>query len=131
MDVDQQGAYSQPQERSRNDTSVHHSTHKQINAELVDLVDGEAPSMHNIEYTSDRMDLDTGDVPDPLNLQPMSTWTSDGPYLYLDGPSPDGGIDETVTMYFSPPRHTSRPLSRLDRLIRTENGSENEESEES
>lgn len=85
--------------------------------------------MHNIEYTSDQMGLDTGDVPDPLNLQP--TWTSDSPYLYLDGPSPDGGIDGTVTMNFSPPRHTSRPLSRLDRLIRTENGSENEESEES
>ena len=85
--------------------------------------------MQNIEYTSDQMDLDTGDVPDPLNLQP--TWTSDSPYLYLDWPSPDGGIDGTVTMNFSPPRHTSRPLSRLDRLVRTENGSENEESEES
>ena len=34
-------------------------------------------------------------------------------------------------MNFSPPRHTSGPRSKLDRLIRIENGSESEESEES
>ena len=87
--------------------------------------------MHNIEYTSDQMDLDTGDMPDPLDLRPMPASTSDGPYLNLSGPSPDGGIDGTVTMNFSPPHHTSRPRSHLDRLIRIENGSESEKSEES
>ena len=80
-DQDQRGAHSQPHERSRNDASVHYSIHKPINTEFVELVNGEALSMHNIEYTSDQMDLDNGEVPDPLYLQPMPTWTSDGPDL--------------------------------------------------
>jgi len=131
VNVNQRETYSQLHERSSNDTSVHHSIHKPINAELVDSVNRETLFMHNNEYMSDQMDLDIIDVPDPLDLQPMPTLTSDDPYLHLPGPSPDESIDATVTMNFLPPHHTTRPRSRLDRLARIALGSGGEESEES
>lgn len=128
VDADQREAYGQPHERSGRDKFVHHSIHTPI---VVDLVIGDALCMHNNEYTSDQMDIDTTGVPSCLDLQIIPTLTSDDPYLHLPGLAPDGRIYETVTMYPSPPRNASRPRSRLDRLARIGNGTENEGSEES
>ena len=130
VDVNQRGAFSRPYERSRKDTSVHHSIHTPLKTELVDLVNEDSFFMPNTEYKLDRMDLDTRGVPGPPDLQPTPTLTSDDPYLYPPGPAPDEGIGETSTTYLSPPRQASRPRSRLDRLIGIENGLEDEESEE-
>ena len=129
VDVNQQEAYSQPHERSMRYDPLRHSTHTLLNADLVDLVNGEALVMRNVECASGQMDVDTKGVPEPLDRQPMPTLTSDDPYLYPPEPAPDGGIGETVTMSLSPPRHANRPRSRLDRLVEMENGSESEESE--
>lgn len=131
VNVDQREAHSQPHERPRNDNSVHYSNHKPINAELVNLVNREALFMHNIEYTSDQMDIDIKVVPDPLDLQPIPILSSNDPFLHLPRPIPDEGISGNVTINISPPRLTTRPRSRLERLARIENGSESEESEES
>jgi hypothetical protein len=131
VDVDQQGTYSHSYERSRKDNSFHHFNHTSLKTKLVDLVEGEALFMRNIEHASDRMDIDTKGVPEFLDPQPMPTVTPNDPHLYLPGPTPIEGIGETVTTYLSPPRHVSRPRSRLDSLIRIQNGLGSEESEES
>lgn len=123
VDADKQEAHCQQHEQLRGEI-VHHSTQ-------VDSIHEEDLFIHNVEYISDHMDMDTTNVPLCINLQPPPRLRSDNLCLPLPGLGPEGDIYETVTTHPSPPHNASRPRSRLDRLIEIGDSSEESSSEES